>query len=320
MDNPVEEVCRREGINIQSIKPLQGGQINQVFLVNNSYVIRIGSGDAAFERLRQETILLQSLESQICVPKVYSFGQFGDSVYQIQGFVRGQKLHRIWKNLPPEQKDQIIEDLGSCLKLLHQRTSTGYGRLSGGKMVHTWLEFCEHHLGATLDELKAYRIKLDPAIVELIQERFARDKEWLREGPPSLIHRDLWLGNILAEGGKITAILDFEFSMYAPVDYELLLVEEFCLYPNDYAEDGNEVYSAADFSDYLMLLKKHYPGLFVFQNLRKRLDLYHLDYALSSYLEWRKTQPEDFVETYPLHATAKALNFLFEHGTRMFFN
>jgi hypothetical protein len=179
MKNLVEEICRRENIRIKSISPLKGGQINQVFLVNNAYVIRIGTGEAAFERLRQETSLLQSLERQICVPKVYAFGQFGENSYHFQGFVRGKKLHWVWKELTPEQKDQIIADLCSGVKILHQRTST--------------------------------------------------------------------------------------------------------------------------------------------QNLRKRLDLYHLIYALTSYLEWRKTLPKDFVEVYPLHATAKVQNFIFKHGTRMFF-
>ena len=320
MENLVEAICRRENIRIESFHPLKGGQVNQVFLVNNAYIIRIGTGEAAFERLRQETSLLQSLEGRICVPKVYAFGQYGENSYQIQGFVRGEKLHWVWKELTPEQKDQIIADLSSGLKLLHQRTSTGYGRVGGKKIYPNWMGYCDDYLESTLDELRAYQVKLDPAVVELILERFERDKEWLREGTACLIHRDLWLGNILVEGGRITAILDFEFSMYAPVDYELLLVEEFCLYPNDFAEDGKEVFSAADFSEYLGLLKKHYPGMFAFQNLRKRLDLYHLIYALSSYLEWRKTQPKDFVETYPLHATAKALNFLFEQGTRMYFD
>jgi aminoglycoside phosphotransferase (APT) family kinase protein len=206
MENLVEEVCRRENIRIESISPLKGGQINQVFQVNNAYVIRIGTGEAAFKRLRQETFLLQSLEGQICIPKVFAFEQYGEKSYQIQSFMSGKKLHWVWNELTPELKDQIIADLCSGLKLLHQRTSTGYGRVGGEKIYPDWMGFCEDYLVSTLDELKVYRVKLDPAVVELILERFECDKEWLREGTPCLIHRDLWLGNILVEGGRITAI------------------------------------------------------------------------------------------------------------------
>jgi aminoglycoside phosphotransferase (APT) family kinase protein len=319
MRNLVEEICRREKIRVESINPLMGGQINQVFLVNHAYVVRIGMGEAASTRLQQETALLQSLEEQICVPKVFALGQYEDCTYQIQVFINGQKLYWVWKDLSAEQKDRIMEELAGYLKVLHQRTCPGFGSLMGEKTHPSWRDFCAYCLECTLDELKRYRVKLDPAVVELVRERFERDQEWLCEGTPCLIHRDLWLGNILVEGGRITAILDFEFSMYAPADYELLLVEEFCLYPNDFAEGGKDIFSVADFADVLGYLNKHYPGMFSFQNLRKRLDLYHLIYALSSYLEWGKTQPKDFVDVYPLHATAKALNFLFEHGTRLYY-
>jgi hypothetical protein len=36
--------------------------------------------------------------------------------------------------------------------------------------------------------------------------------------------------------GKISAILDFEYAMQAPKTMSLVM-EEFCLYPNDYAEE-----------------------------------------------------------------------------------
>ena len=39
-------------------------------------------------------------------------------------------------------------------------------------------------------------------------------------------------------------------------------MEQFCLYPNDFAEDDNEIYTTADFANYFQLLKKHYRELF----------------------------------------------------------
>ena len=318
LESLVKEICRKENIDLETFVPLQGGQINQVFLVNGTYVIRIGTGMGAYIRLKREAELLQSLANEICVPKVYAFGQYGERFYQIQGFVRGQKLHWVWKSLLPKQKEFIIAELAHYLKLLHQRTSAQFGLFGEeNRRYVTWLEFYKDRLRSTLEELKAWRVKFDPALLELVFERFERDKDALCEGTPCLVHRDLWLGNILVEGDQITAVLDFELAMYAPVDYELLLVEEFCLYPNDYAEEAHEVFSTADFSDYAMLLKKHYPEMFACPNLRERLDLYHLHYALSSYLYWRKAQPENFQESYLVQPSAKVLNFIFEHGTRI---
>jgi aminoglycoside phosphotransferase (APT) family kinase protein len=230
----------------------------------------------------------------------------------------GQKLHWAWRSLKPKQKEKVIKELAQCLKLLHQRTNTHFGVVAEeNRRYPTWLEFNEDRLGRTLEELKAWRVKFEPAILALVLERFERDKDVLRNAMPCLIHRDLWMGNILVEGDRLTAILDFELATYAPVDYELLLIEEFCLYPNDFAEENNEVYLATDFADYPILLKKYAPEMFACQNLRKRLDLYHLLYELSAYLHWRKTQSMDFKETFLVQPSAILMNFLFEHGARM---
>ena len=142
----------------------------------------------------------------------------------------------------------------------------------------------------------------------------------LRGAKPVLVHRDLWPGNILVRDGAVVAILDFELSVQAPADYELWLMERFCLYPNDYAEEGWEVFCTADFADYLPLLREHYPELFGAPHLRERLNLYHLLESLRSYVSWRKSlDPTVTVESFPLQPVAVLMNILFEHGTRMFF-
>jgi hypothetical protein len=53
METLVKEICRQEQIVVKTIPPLQGGQLNQVFLVNGAYVIRVGEGEAAFLRLQK---------------------------------------------------------------------------------------------------------------------------------------------------------------------------------------------------------------------------------------------------------------------------
>ena len=143
----------------------------------------------------------------------------------------------------------------------------------------------------------------------------------LEGGALGLVHGDLWLGNILIDQGKVAAILDFEYAAQAPLDYELLKIEDFCLYPNDYAEEDDENHSAADFADFCVLLRVHYPELFAIPHLRERLNLYHLESTLSDYLAWRKDnraaipfeQPNamNFVQ-------ARITNFVFGHGVRMF--
>jgi hypothetical protein len=98
-------------------------------------------------------------------------------------------------------------------------------------------------------------------------------------------------------------------------------MESFCLYPNDYAEDENEVFCTADFASFIPLLRKHYPALFETPHLRERVNIYHLEAALSNYLAWRKdnlsTIPPDRMAAKEFYM-ARTTNFIFRHGARMF--
>ena len=323
MENLVKTICAKEGIISRNIRALSGGQVNQVFLIDDEYVLRIGAREDAFQRLKQETELLQSLNNNIPVPKIFAFGQHDGLVYQIQRFLPGQKLISVWKHLPPEVQDNLAAELASYLKILHcmPLASSGYAS-QNAQRYDTWVDLLSDKFKHILEEIKTLNIRMVPGFIELAVNYFDENKQVLEDNAPALLHGDLTMVNILVDEGKISAILDFEYSMQAPKDYELLVMEAFCLYPNDWAEEIDEVYCTADFASFIPLLQKHYPELFETPHLRKRVNLYHLVSALDSYLAWRKdnlsTIPPDRMDAKEFYM-ARITNFIFRNGTRMFY-
>lgn len=322
MENLVRVICQKEGINGRNIRVLSGGQVNQVFLIDGEYVLRIGSREDAFQRLKHETELMHSLVGKIPVPRIYAFGQQDGLVYQIQQFIPGQKLYSIWKRLQPDVQENIVAELAAHLKILHSMISPNFGYArQDTKRYDAWPDFLSDKFKHTLEEIKALNIRIVPGFLELAVNYFDVHKHVLQDGVPALVHGDLSLMNILVDNGRISAILDFEYSLQAPIDYELWVMEAFCLYPNDYAEEDKEGFCTADFASFIPLLHKHYPGLFEIQHLRERLNIYHLESALSNYLAWRKdnlnTIPPDRMAAKEFYM-ARITNFIFRHGTRMF--
>lgn len=322
MQTLARNICRKEGLTPKTILPLPGGQVNHVFLVDGAYVLRIGAREDAHRRLGQETALLQRLAGQVPVPRVRAFGQYEGSTYQIQQYVTGQKLHNAWRGLTPAAQESITEQLAGCLQALHRERYPGFGAPGEDAAPNTsWAGYRAARLRATIAEIQALGLRMVPGFIELAEEHFAAHAGALEGGSPTLVHGDLWMGNILVENGRIAAILDFEYAQRAPADYELLVIEAFCLYPNDYAEEENEVYNAADFAPFCRLLRKYYPALFDVPRLRERLDLYHLESALSSYLSWRKDNlpaiPPERMAAKDFYM-ARISNFVFENGARMF--
>jgi len=172
-----------------------------------------------------------------------------------------------------------------------------------------------------VDEIRARNIRMAPGFLELAEGYFEDHRHVLEGGIPVQVHSDLTLVNVLVENGKISAILDFEYALQATRDYDLWVMEAFCLYPNDWAEEGNEVFCSADFASFFPLLQRHYPEIFETPHLRERVNIYQLETTLSSYLAWRKdnssTIPPDQMDAKEFYM-ARITNFIFSRGTRMF--
>ena len=322
MENLVTTICAKEGLTGREIHALSGGQVNQVYLIDDEYVLRIGAREDALQRLTRETELLRSLANKIPVPKILAFGQQDGSVYQIQQFLPGQKLISVWKDLSPHVQEKLAAELAAYLKTLHSMPLSSSGFASqDSKQCGTWLELISGWFQRTLGEIEQLKIQMAPGFIELALNYFDENSQVLEGSVPALIHGDLTMVNILVDQGKISAILDFEYSMQVPIDYELWVMEAFCLYPNDWAEEMDEFYCTADFASFIPLLHKHYPELFEIPHLRTRVNIYQLESALSSYLAWRK----DNLSTIPPERMAardfymsRITNFINRHGVRMF--
>jgi len=316
IDPIIKAICQQEGINALSIQPLAGGQTNSVYRIGKDYILRIASTPEDGERLANEARSLQKVPSTIPIPHILALGTYSGQTYQLQRFIPGERMHHLWRHLSHDQKESVIAQHAGYLKPLHEVTFSEYGWMNQDEaQFGFWNAFCEEQFYTTIETLSNPQVLLPDDVIQHTIDFFEFHKTCLQEGPPVFVHGDLWPGNILVAGDCISGVLDFEFAMQAPLDYELLLIEEFCLYPNDFAEEDWEIFSTADFADLFLLLRKHYPALFSIPGLRQRLDLYHLMYALRSFVDWRLAHPED--RTYPTNTLARLFNILFRHGVRM---
>ena len=322
MENIVKAICQKEGIGCQKIQVMSGGLVNQVFLVDGAHIVRIGAREDAYQRLKHESELLTSLAGKIPVANIEAFGLLDGYVYQVQKYVPGQKLYSVWKNLRADVQESIATEIAAALKVIHAIRAPNFGSgLANTPHFDTWGAYLRAKFNQTLDEIRALHIQMEPGFLEMAQGYFDEHQAALEGGTPVIIHGDLSLMNILVHNSKVSALIDFEYTLQAPPDYELLVIEAFCLYPNDYAEEEREAYCAADFANFIPLLRKHYPALFETPRLRERMNLYQVSAALGNYLAWRKDNlstipPEKMVAK--MFYMARITNFLFRNGAHMF--
>jgi aminoglycoside phosphotransferase (APT) family kinase protein len=322
MDEVARAICQKEGLQAHEISPLTAGQVNQVYRVDGAYVLRIGARADAAARLRRESELLRQLAGLAPVARIYASGEYEGQAYQIQSFLAGQNLLRAWPGLEYEVQRRLAGEFAGYLRAFRQISYPAFGSLQEGSPAYVrWEDYLRARFQDTLSEIARLRIALVPGFIELAQEYFEQHSSALESGLPSLVHSDLAFGNLLVQDGHISAILDFEFALAAPNDYEFHAIEDFCLYPNDFAEEDDEIYTSADFAGFGALLRRQAPDLFDVPRLAERLSLYHLSGTLSSYLAWRKanldTIPAESVKAGNFYM-ARITNAIFRHGARLF--
>jgi aminoglycoside phosphotransferase (APT) family kinase protein len=323
MESIARSICARENLLAEHLVRLWGGQVNTTYRVDEDFILRLSSEPSGKNRLIPEAELLRSLHGKLPVPEVISAGIFDGITYQIQRFVQGDLLHHVWTWLTENQKEVICAQIASGMRALHAHTSNHFGLLADpGAHTNTWSEHLLNRFQYSQSFLRALPSSGMPAafplqVLDLAEEFFFTKLHLLDALQPVLVHHDLWPGNIMVKNDKVTAFLDFEFATWAPGEYDLVLIEQFCLYPNDFVEADRENFACHDFSDFIPRLSGHYPDLFADSGLRKRMDLYQVDYSLSSYVFWLENQAGTHrgLAVQPL---AKVMNFLFEDGARSF--
>ncbi len=101
---------------------------------------------------------------------------------------------------------------------------------------------------------------------------------YLKSDDFRLVHADIHFDNIIYCKDESLKIIDFETSLYAPIDYELDIFLRMCNNPLKYASEKAE--SLVKIDDYKMIekwFKEFYPEIYKFDNFEIRHEIYNLE-------------------------------------------
>ncbi|MDE5996451.1 MAG: aminoglycoside phosphotransferase family protein [Eubacterium sp.] len=201
-------------------KQLSGGEFNSVYKVvtdGGEYVIKIAPSKSVsvltYEKniARSEQFALDKLSnnSYAKVPKViaYSFDSNDKYNYLIIEFVEGSML--LGQKVSKDEYNAIMFDLGKAVAEFHNvECDLGFGYLQNG-LKPTWKDAYFDMVHNIIDDGKKARCKIPyfDEIMNLIDKcSYVLDEVKI----PSILHFDLWQGNIFVKDGKLASIIDFE--------------------------------------------------------------------------------------------------------------
>lgn len=188
------------GVSLLEVRPLSGGDINQVFrlcLANSKdFVLKLNSKDHYPEMFEKEAAGLRLLESAGCrVPRVEMSFVEGSHQFLILEFIEeGRSGSTSW------------EGFGRQLATLHLKTNDTFGLEHDNyigsldqlnKRTENWIDFFISNRLEPLIRKASERNLLRGDHLKGFESLFSRLPQLIPEENPSLLHGDLWSGNLM---------------------------------------------------------------------------------------------------------------------------
>ena len=276
---------------------------NEVWFVG-PYVLRVCPVSRT-RRLSNEAAVVARLPDAVPHATVVATGPSRVGEWLVSERLAGLPLSRAWPALRETERQDAVHQVGQALRALHGLPPEAVPKVPGFLTGDT-LE-CPHQLPASrLLELleRAGRLAhVDRGLVEAARALVITTRGVLDEGPATAtIHGDLHFENLLWNQGRLTAVLDFEWSRPGPADLDLDVLLRFCADPGAHvAVDYQDRTHAADYRSVPRWLREVYPELFAHPRLNERLALYCLSYDVRDLLLHRPAGPEaDLGVNHPL--------------------
>jgi aminoglycoside phosphotransferase (APT) family kinase protein len=263
---------------------------NEVWL-SADYVIRVNRSPN--QRLRREAFLGPILPPSVDYPEVVAYGGQLGADWLIMARKPGTVLSRAWPTMSVEARRDAVAQFAEILRALHgvetpaELPEIDTPQLVGGtgfNAVDPLLSALDR--AATLPHVEGF-------LVEQLRQ-LVLDTSWSIEPfvVSHLVHGDLHFENVLWNGERITALLDFEWAHGAPPDVDLDIFFRFCAYPFLHvAEDYEHMTRAEDYAAIPYWLAADYRELFAIPNLFERLQIYSIAYDIRELLLFPPPRP-----------------------------
>lgn len=243
---------------IETLTPIQGGLIAQTVIFragDHEYILRFNPGNFDVTFQKEMFIYTHFASPNIPIPPILRVGRLGDLTYAISRKMAGRRL----LSLSRAEYELSLPSLIQTLNAIHQVNVLnwqGYGWIddNGIGMFPSWKGFIariieEERPDGFFGKWHALfqTTFLEREFFETVYQHMLRLLVFCPE-ERYLVHGGYGFNNVLAEDGKVTALLDWTDAMYGDFLYDVAWLDYWdpgrdyqALFRADYAERGIDV-------------------------------------------------------------------------------
>jgi aminoglycoside phosphotransferase (APT) family kinase protein len=289
----LRRVARRMGLTLSGDEVLLESASNDVWLIGGDVLRVCWRGD--IDRLLREAAVITALPDAVPCPRPLECGRDDHLGWTLAPRVRGSSLADGWRDTPGPQLREYVLQLAEMLSTLHAWTPPervlhvlrSAEAADGDDAVtltgKTTIPLSPEQHDRLIGHLRTMPY-VDHALLDTLAERLAlvHGRLAVHTLPRAVLHGDVAPTNVLVGGGRVTALIDYEWTRLGPRDAELNM-------PAVWA-DWQPSEARAD--RLIAWLRDGYPDLFAASDLDERLWLYRAGFALRCTVHWPPDQPE----------------------------
>ncbi|MCH8062075.1 MAG: phosphotransferase [Chloroflexi bacterium] len=221
----------RFGQSVERLAPVGTGQISSAFsfsVAGKDYIVRFNTGKMAMAFGKDQLIAERLASSGIPVPPILHRGTFDGLLFAISLKYPGVPLDE----LEPSDYRRVIPAVIETLDTIHRidiSDTQNYGLFDdrGAGLFPSWADYLLDVANEESEEgfYGKWHWMFDETFVdrEFFDRIYEQMRSLLKYCPEErfLVHADYAFGNVLAEDGKITAVLDWANSVYGDFLYDV---------------------------------------------------------------------------------------------------
>lgn len=262
----------------KNINHINVGFTNTIYSVNDQFIIKICTDLNNEKNMEKEINFYLKNENNSLIPKLYRYDLSKNIIpfyYEIIEKLPGSSLYDLWHTFSDGERENIIAQICDVMRMFH--------RVEGDKI--DWNKYLKELYLDNLHQVKKLNV-FSSEEIKLLDKAYDEFDKYLKVEKSYLVHNDIHFDNIIYNAGQIK-IIDFERSIYAPIDFELDIFLRMVNNPQKFASEEIEKYvQKKDYSQIETWLKKYYPEIFSVSYLDERLAIYDIIYYLNSIIDY----------------------------------
>jgi hypothetical protein len=265
-------------INPSTIRPATVGNVNATYITPRLVIkMNKNKGDADYIANK---IVSDCLSATHPVVKVLAYDAFEKTPFEVLVMEKatGSLLLKDIFQLSDKRQIILFRQVLETIKAMFTIQFDDFGLLSKQDHFKTYAEYLRQRFNSNAKDIKNLKLCSERDL-EKIKKYFIKGIKIFEMKTESVfVHTDLHPGNILHKGSKLTAILDFDYSVKAPKMRVLLSLLGFIDKPAQFVEGTKDfkMYKGKNFYYLLSVLKEELPELFADPLLLEKLNLHFI--------------------------------------------